>query len=150
MIYAVNRASSYRTPDKLARASRIGELALQFSHGWDESRDRKKGYFETDWGAPQSWDDVILQGPHLLRRNPALQDRQIRLCCSKPDWSATDFEALARRTPCQSPPIKPIGDRYALRLRLHRLGRRRRSEPRPRLITESHGVQWQQIPASAP
>ena len=44
--------------------------ALQFSRGWDESRDRKKGYFESRWGVPQSWNDVILQGPHLHVATP--------------------------------------------------------------------------------
>ena len=32
--------------------------------------DRKKGYFESRWGVPQSWDDVILQGPHLYVATP--------------------------------------------------------------------------------
>ena len=32
--------------------------------------DRKKGFFESRWGAPDSWDDVILQGPHLFVGTP--------------------------------------------------------------------------------
>jgi hypothetical protein len=56
MVYAVNRATA-AVLDKLSRSRRIGELGLRFSRGWDESIDRKKGYFETDWGAPDT------QGP---------------------------------------------------------------------------------------
>ena len=49
---------------------RAGSIGLHFSRGWDESTDRRKGYFESRWGAPRSWNDVILQGPHLYVSTP--------------------------------------------------------------------------------
>ncbi|MGO3152732.1 MAG: DNA methyltransferase [Galactobacter sp.] len=61
MVYVVNTASE-RVLEKLAAAPRVRELGLQFSSGWNETTDRKKGYFEVGSAVPDSWDDVILQG----------------------------------------------------------------------------------------
>jgi hypothetical protein len=108
MVYAVNRSAA-AVLDKLARLPRIGELGLQFSRGWDESIDRKKGYFEAKWGAPSSWDDVILQGPHLFVATP-LYKTPNKTMLNHLDWSATDFETLA----ADAIPVtayKPRGDR---------------------------------------
>lgn len=110
MVYAVNRAAASAL-DKLSGSSRIGELGLRFSAGWHETGDRKKGYFETDWGAPGSWDDVILQGPHLYVGTP-LNKTPNKTMLSNLDWAVTDFEALAP----DAVPVtayKPSGDRYA-------------------------------------
>ena len=61
MVYTVNRAAA-DVLATLARQPRASSLGLEFSRGWDESIDRKKGYFESEWGVPKSWNDVILQG----------------------------------------------------------------------------------------
>ena len=109
MVYALNRASA-ATLDKLASAPRIGDLGLRFSPGWHESADRKKGYFETEWGKPSSWDDVILQGPHLFVGTPMYKSPKSTMLHNQ-DWSATDFEALAT----DALPVtayKPTGDRH--------------------------------------
>ena len=91
-VYAVNRATS-DVLNKLAAAPRMGQLDLQFSRGWDESIDRKKGFFDSEWGRPAAWDDVILQGPNLhiglpffKYPNPTMKNNQ--------DWSPVDLEAL--------------------------------------------------------
>lgn len=109
MVYAVNRSTA-EVLDKLSRSRRMGELGLEFSSGWHEKNDRRKGYFESAWGAPDSWDDVILQGPHLFVATP-LYKRPNKTMLHQQDWSATDFEAL----PADAIPItsyKPAGDRY--------------------------------------
>ena len=109
MVYAVNRAAASAL-DKLSEAPRIGTLGLRFSRGWDESIDRKKGYFESDWGAPASWDDVILQGPHLFVGTPLYKTPNKTMLHHR-DWMETDFEALAPETvPVTA--YKPAGDRY--------------------------------------
>lgn len=72
----------------------MGDLGLYFSRGWDESIDRKKGYFETSWGAPSTWDDVILQGPHLHVATPLYKSPNESMLHNQ-DWSLTDFELLA-------------------------------------------------------
>jgi len=93
----------------LAQQPRVAALDPQFSRGWDESIDRKKGYFETRWGAPSSWDDVILQGPHLYVETPMYKSVNPSMK-NKLDWSMTDLEKL----PIDAIPVtayKPLGDR---------------------------------------
>lgn len=110
MLYAVNRAAT-SVLDKLSGSSRIGELGLRFSQGWNETTDRAKGYFESNWGAAESWDDVILQGSHLYVGTP-LNKTPNKTLKSMRDWSRTDFEELAP----EAVPVtayKPIGDRYS-------------------------------------
>jgi hypothetical protein len=108
MLYAVNSAVA-RVLAKLAKAPRLGSLGLQFSRGWDESIDRKKGRFVQEWGAPASWDDVILQGPHLFVNNPFYKSPN-KTMLHHLDWSAVDLETL----PHDAVPVtsyKPAGDR---------------------------------------
>ncbi len=110
MVYAVNKSSA-AVLEKLSRAGRIGDLGLRFSRGWDESIDRKKGYFESEWGVPRSWDDVILQGPHLFVSTPLYKEPNKSLRNNQ-DWSTTDFEALAADA-IPATAYKRQGDRYA-------------------------------------
>ena len=108
-VYAVNAATT-AVLHKLSNVRRIGELGLRFSQGWNETTDRKKGFFDTGWGVPDSWDDVILQGPHLHVGTPLFKAPN-KTMLSHRDWSATDFEALtAKAIPVTA--YKPIGDRY--------------------------------------
>ncbi len=108
MVYTVNRSAASAL-GKLARAPRIGELGLQFSRGWDESIDRTKGFFDSQWGVPESWDEVILQGPHLFVSNPFYKSPNQTMKHNQ-DWSAVDLEALAPDAiPATS--YKPIGSR---------------------------------------
>jgi len=93
MVYAVNESVA-AVLDKLAAAPRIGELELQFSAGWHEKNDRTKGYFESGWGKPASWEQVILQGPHLHVATPIYKTPNKTMLHNQ-DWSATDFETLA-------------------------------------------------------
>ena len=46
------------------------------------------------WGIPESWDDVILQGPHLYVATPMYKSPNPTMKHNQ-DWSATDFETLA-------------------------------------------------------
>jgi hypothetical protein len=92
MVYTVN-SSAAEVLAALSHQPRVGALDLQFSRGWDESRDRKKGYFESRWGVPQSWNDVILQGPHLFVATPMYKSPN-RTMRSNKDWALTDLEAL--------------------------------------------------------
>jgi hypothetical protein len=93
MVYAVNRATS-EVLRKLSLSPRIGQLGLEFSRGWDESIDRKKGMFEVRWGPVDSWRDAILQGPHLFVANPFYKSPNPTMLHNQ-DWSAVDLEALA-------------------------------------------------------
>ncbi len=89
MVYTVNRSVA-SVLEKLADAPRIGSLNLLFSSGWHEKNDRTKGYFESDWGVPESWDQVILQGPHLHVATPLYKSPNPTMLHNQ-DWTATDF-----------------------------------------------------------
>jgi hypothetical protein len=73
MLYAVNRAST-TVLQKIASARRLGERAFQWTSGWHETTDRKKGHFQVGTSRPPTWDDVILQGPHFSVANPLFQE----------------------------------------------------------------------------
>lgn len=92
MVYPVNRASS-RVLEKLSKAPRVRELDFQFSSGWNETTDRKKGYFEVGSAVPEAWDDVILQGPHFTVANPFAKQPNTTMKSNK-DWTEIDLEAL--------------------------------------------------------
>lgn len=109
MVYAVNQSSA-AVLEKLSRAGRIGDLGLRFSPGWHEKNDRTKGYFESEWGVPESWDDVILQGPHLFVSTPLYKEPNESLRNNQ-DWSVTDFEALAADA-IPATAYQRRGDRY--------------------------------------
>lgn len=107
MVYTVNRAATAAL-SKLASAPRLGQLGLEFSRGWDESRDRKAGRFESRWGVPVSWDDVILQGPHFHVGNIFYKQPNPTMLHNL-DWSPVDLETLpAHAIPVTS--YKPAGD----------------------------------------
>ncbi|MCD2262880.1 class I SAM-dependent DNA methyltransferase [Dietzia aurantiaca] len=92
MVYSVTREAE-GVLRKLAAAPRIKELGLQYSAGWHETADKKKGYFDTQWAVPASWDDVILQGPHFSVANPFAKQPNPTLR-STGDWTAIDLEAM--------------------------------------------------------
>ncbi|WP_182172610.1 DNA methyltransferase [Flaviflexus equikiangi] len=92
MVYTVNTEAA-AVLEKLAEAPRVRELGLQFSRGWDESIDKKAGYFDVGWKHPASWDDVIVQGPHLGVSLP-MQKQPNPTMSSNKDWAEIDLEAM--------------------------------------------------------
>jgi hypothetical protein len=106
MVYAVNSAAD-EVFTALGQAQRIGSLGLQPSDGWNETTDRRRGYFEIEWGTPDSWDKAIIQGPHLHVSTPIYKTPNSTMRNNQ-DWSATDFESLPVNTiPVTS--FKPAG-----------------------------------------
>lgn len=92
MVYPVNNASM-SVLENLSRAPRVRELGLQYSRGWDESIDRKKGYFDVGSKINDSWADVILQGPHFTVATPFAKQPNPTMRSNK-DWTEIDLEAL--------------------------------------------------------
>ena len=107
MVSTVNSAASH-TLAALATQPRIGDLDLQFSTGWNETTDFQKGLFSKQWGST-SWEDAILQGPHLYVSTPLYKQPNETMRHFQ-DWTSTDLEAL----PTSAQPVtqyKPAGDR---------------------------------------
>ena len=94
-VYTVNTEAS-NVLAKLATAPRMKELGLQFSGGWNETTDKKKGYFDVNWQHPDSWDDAILQGPHLGVSTPMIKQPNPTMK-NKNDWSEIDLESIEAR-----------------------------------------------------
>jgi hypothetical protein len=92
MAYTVNAAGA-EVLATLADQPRVAVLDLEFSRGWQESTDRRKGYFATGWGTPKSWNDVIFQGPHLYVGTPMYKSPNQTMKSNK-DWSPIDLEVL--------------------------------------------------------
>ncbi|WP_331710543.1 DNA methyltransferase [Tsukamurella pseudospumae] len=108
MVYTVNNSVA-QVLSALSDAPRMGSLPLQFSAGWHEKSDRMKGRFDAAWGIPSSWDDAILQGPHISVSTPLVKTPNTTMRNNQ-DWSATDFEALdATLIPATA--YQPVGNR---------------------------------------
>jgi hypothetical protein len=106
MVYTVNRAAAAALA-KLAPAPRLSELNLEFSAGWHEKGDRVRGYFDSAWGTPAGWPEVILQGPHFHVGNPFYKQPNETMA-NNLDWSPVDLETL----PADAVPVtsyKPAG-----------------------------------------
>lgn len=91
-VYTVNTEAA-AILEKLAAAPRVKELGLQYSNGWHETADKKAGYFDSSWQHPKSWDDVILQGPHLGVSTPMIKQPNPTMKHNQ-DWSEVDLEAM--------------------------------------------------------
>lgn len=92
MLYPVNRASA-AVLDKIATAPRLGDIPFDWTRGWEEDRDRKLGYFETRSAIPATWQETILQGPHLTVATPIFQQGNPTMR-SNQDYSPIDLETI--------------------------------------------------------
>lgn len=92
MLYPVNQASA-AVLDKIASAPRLGDIKFEWTAGWHESADRKLGYFDSRSAIPSTWQETILQGPHLTVATPIYQQGNPTMR-SNQDYSAIDLESL--------------------------------------------------------
>ncbi|MGG7653315.1 restriction endonuclease subunit M [Kocuria rosea] len=131
MLYPVSR-TSVTTLAKLSDASRIRDLQVQYSRGWDESIDRKKGYVDVSPKVPADWHDVILQGPHISVSNPfSKQPREV--VRSNNDWDEIDLEALEPHFIPRTY-LQRSASTHAFEKGLRQWGRRGNERMYPRLI----------------
>ena len=102
-----HRRRGARNPVSPTTSRRAGPTVLAKA-GTSPGTERRV-IFESRWGVPQSWNDVILQGPHLYVATPMYKSPNVSMKHNQ-DWSATDFEALAMdEIPATS--YKPAGSR---------------------------------------
>lgn len=93
MLYPVNRASA-NVLDKIAAATRLGDIDFEWTRGWEEDRDRKLGYFKSLSAIPGRWEDVILQGPHLTVATPLAKQPNPTMA-SQRDYADINLESIS-------------------------------------------------------
>jgi hypothetical protein len=95
MLRPVNTASQL-VLNKLAEAPRFDAVDFEWTRGWEEDADRKAGYFVAGSAIPSTWDDVILQGPHITVANPFARQPNEN-ARNRQDTTAWDLETLPER-----------------------------------------------------
>lgn len=93
MLYPINRASA-ATLDRIAAAPRLASVRFEWTLGWMETTDRKLGYFEARSAIPTTWDEVILQGPHISVACPTYQQANPAMR-SQRDYAPIDLESIS-------------------------------------------------------
>lgn len=93
MLYPINRASA-DTLNRIAIAPRMGDLQSEWTRGWEEDRDRKLGYFTSSSAVPTSWNDTILQGPHLTVATPLAKQPNPTMRSQK-DYESIDLDTIS-------------------------------------------------------
>ena len=76
ILYPVNRASA-AVLNKIAAAPRLADVGFEWTLGWNETTDRRRGFFEFRSAIPSKWEDFILQGPHLSVATPLYQQPDV-------------------------------------------------------------------------
>lgn len=76
-----------------SQSVRLADHKYHWSSGLHEKGARKNGIIEWETRVPDSWPDVILQGPHFTIANPYAKQPNEN-CRSKGDYSSWDLESL--------------------------------------------------------
>jgi len=92
MVY-VTTSGIARILVSLADNKRMRSLGLQFSRGWDEDIDKKKGVFDREWGKVDNWREAILQGSSISVSNGFNKTPNSSMKSHR-DWSEIDLEVL--------------------------------------------------------
>jgi hypothetical protein len=92
MLYPVNRACA-DVLDKISTAPRLADDNFRWAPGWHENADYKREFFELRSAIPSTWDEVILQGPHLTVGTPLAQQPNETMKSPK-DNTPTNFETI--------------------------------------------------------
>lgn len=75
------------------QAVRLSDHGYEWSSGWHEKAAKTDGFIEWRSAVPDSWDEVILQGPHFSVANPFHQQPN-EGCKNNRDYSRWDLEAM--------------------------------------------------------
>lgn len=73
--------------------TRLSDHEYGWTHGWNETNAKDDGTIRWNTAVPDSWEEVILQGPHFTIANPFAKQPNEN-CRSKGDYSEWDLEAL--------------------------------------------------------
>ncbi|MGP9604950.1 DNA methyltransferase, partial [Brachybacterium sp. AOP42-E1-35] len=92
VVYTIN-APSARLLQKMAIETRLGDLEMLFSSGWNETTDRQNETFVEASRVNRESKLVIMQGRHIGVSNP-LSKQPNEPLASKSDWGTIDHEAI--------------------------------------------------------
>lgn len=92
MLYPVNRASS-AVLNKIAVAPRLEEIQFETTVGWIETTARNSGYIVEESGVPDSWENVILQGPFITVGTPLVKQPNETMRSNR-DYKPVDFDTI--------------------------------------------------------
>lgn len=92
MLYPVNRASA-EVLEKIAAAPRVGDIEFETATGWNETTDRKLGFFKSASAVPGRWEEVILQGPHFTVATPLFKQPN-PTAKHQQDYTELDLDAI--------------------------------------------------------
>lgn len=73
--------------------NRIADLKFNWSSLWNEKTAKQDGFIEWETRIPDSWTEVILQGPHLTVANPFARQPNDG-CRNNSDYTTWDLESL--------------------------------------------------------
>jgi hypothetical protein len=76
--------------------TRLDDHDYFWAQGWNETNSKRDRFIEWDTRIPQSWDEVVLQGPHFGVAN-SFAKQPNEHCKGKDDYSDWDLEALGDR-----------------------------------------------------
>lgn len=93
MVY-VHSSSLGSVVKQIAAAPRLGDARPGVVGGWDETGDVKSGMLKKQWGRPESWQDVVLQGAQISTLNPIFSESG-REMTSHRDWDSIDLEGVS-------------------------------------------------------
>jgi hypothetical protein len=72
---------------------RLGDHPYLWTAGWHEGSAKKEGFIKWETKIPESWDEVILQGPHFTIATPFAKE-PLAECKHNKDYRDWDLESL--------------------------------------------------------
>ena len=75
---------------------RMADSSYKWTRGWEEDKAKQNGYIKWGTSRPDSWTDVVLQGPHFFVATPFAKQPNDP-CLNKNDYSDWVLESLPAR-----------------------------------------------------
>ncbi|NEW58685.1 class I SAM-dependent DNA methyltransferase [Nocardia cyriacigeorgica] len=114
-LYPINQASA-SILRRISSVPRLNDLQHYWTRGWEEDRDRERGFIKLRSAVPRSWDAAVLQGIHISVANPLFKHPNETMRNNQ-DTTVIDLEHISEsyipRTSYQpNVPAKEYGSAY--------------------------------------
>lgn len=107
LVYSVNRSAATAI-ESLAMHERFRNSGMEYSQGWNEATDFRRGYFVEKIGPAVDWGTAILQGRNIFVGDPLYKSPNPSKSHAN-DWTGIDLEAASDRS-MPSTTYKPAVD----------------------------------------